>query len=274
MADVFISYAAEDRLSIEPLARSLASQGLSVFWDVKLPAGQTYRDVLSKELTASKCIVVAWSKHSVSSRWVIDEAERALELGRLVPITLDGTAPPLGFRQIHAARLINWGDDVSDPQYTSLVSSILSHTEAVDAPHVSQMATSRKEASLVVRYIEDASRLFLLFLTNVLCVLFHGWIFFVVYFAASRNLWIAAGVGLVIEAAILAITSMVDASKMPRSWIETDLEWLASNTIVLMMVIFCFLAWTEISFLAVVIFCLTFFPFSFMGNYIGRVRMG
>ena len=83
MADVFISYANQDRPFIERLAHSLASKDLSVFWDVKLSAGQTYREALSKELNESGCVVVAWSNHSVNSRWVIDEAERGLELGSL-----------------------------------------------------------------------------------------------------------------------------------------------------------------------------------------------
>jgi len=117
MADVFVSYASDDRKAIEPLARQLLAEGVTVFWDAHLVAGQTYRDVLAQELTAAKCVIVAWSKNSIHSRWVMDEAERGLELGCLLPISIDGSLPPLGFRQIQTAKMDGWRGDISDPRY-------------------------------------------------------------------------------------------------------------------------------------------------------------
>ena len=40
MADVFISYASEDRDRVRPLAEALLSRGFNVWWDRSLSAGQ------------------------------------------------------------------------------------------------------------------------------------------------------------------------------------------------------------------------------------------
>lgn len=42
MADIFLSYASEDRERIVPLARLLEGCGWSVFWDRKTPIGVTW----------------------------------------------------------------------------------------------------------------------------------------------------------------------------------------------------------------------------------------
>ena len=39
MADVFISYASEDRNRVRPLAEALQSRGFNVWWDRSLPPG-------------------------------------------------------------------------------------------------------------------------------------------------------------------------------------------------------------------------------------------
>ena len=56
-------------------------------------------------LESSAAVVVLWSATSVASHWVRDEAQRGRERGCLVPLTIDGTMAPLGFRQFqHALR--------------------------------------------------------------------------------------------------------------------------------------------------------------------------
>ena len=67
MADIFISYAKEDRSRIEPLAKALEEKGLSVFWDRNIPTGQTWREVIGEALESASLIIVAWSKSSVIS---------------------------------------------------------------------------------------------------------------------------------------------------------------------------------------------------------------
>jgi len=97
MADIFISYASEDRSRVEQLAKALEDQGWSVFWDRTIPAGKTWRQVIGEALETARSVIVAWSKTSVDSRWVQEEADRGLERNILIPILIDKLKPPLGF---------------------------------------------------------------------------------------------------------------------------------------------------------------------------------
>jgi hypothetical protein len=113
MADIFISYAREDRPAASALADALERCGWPVFWDREIAAGQRFDQVLTAELQAARCVIVLWSEAGVASHWVAEEAGAALERNRLVPARLQDVAPPLGFTRIHAADLIGWtgGDD-------------------------------------------------------------------------------------------------------------------------------------------------------------------
>lgn len=105
MADVFISYAREDEPRIGVLVRALESQGLSVWWDRQIPAGRTWREHIGAALGAARCVVVAWSTHSIGSHFVAEEADEGKQRQILVPVLIDPVLPPLGFRSIHAADL-------------------------------------------------------------------------------------------------------------------------------------------------------------------------
>ena len=64
MADIFISYANEDRESAAQLARTLETAGWRVWWDRRIPAGRTWRVVLEDALREMRCMVVLWSENS------------------------------------------------------------------------------------------------------------------------------------------------------------------------------------------------------------------
>jgi TolB-like protein/Tfp pilus assembly protein PilF len=53
-------------------------------------------------------VVVLWSRTSVDSHWVRDEATRGRDRSCLVPLTIDGTQPPLGFRQFQVIDFAKW----------------------------------------------------------------------------------------------------------------------------------------------------------------------
>lgn len=99
MADVFISYARADQAKVEKLAEALESSGYSLWWDRHLQGGSEYSKDIETAIAEAKAVIVAWSKASVESEWVRDEAAFARDANKLVPIQLDGTSPPLGYRQ-------------------------------------------------------------------------------------------------------------------------------------------------------------------------------
>lgn len=137
--DIFISYAREDRDRVRRIAEELARRGLDVWWDPRLRGGQDYRDAIESALKAARCVVVAWSRHSVDSDFVIDEAERGKQRGILLPVFLDeGISPPLGFGGTHAKDLSGWLADPSRQdqfdQFAEDLDDLLGRAPGVDAP--------------------------------------------------------------------------------------------------------------------------------------------
>jgi hypothetical protein len=49
--------------------------------------------------------VVVWSRTSIESAWVRDEADVGLRVGHLFPLSIEGAIPPLGFRQVQTLKL-------------------------------------------------------------------------------------------------------------------------------------------------------------------------
>ncbi len=102
MADVFISYAREDRSDAAAIAAALEGTGFTVWWDRKIQSGAEFSADIERELIAAKAVIVCWSENGAASRWVKDEAGFAADAGKLLALTLDGGPPPLGFRQFHS----------------------------------------------------------------------------------------------------------------------------------------------------------------------------
>jgi len=136
MADIFISYAREDLAWVEKLNRALEAQGYSVWWDRNLATGARYLKETETQLREARATVVVWSKVSIDSHWVADEAALARDLGRLVPISKDGTMPPLGFGQYQATDFSRWngGDGEPLPVLLKALAERTQHAEAGVAP--------------------------------------------------------------------------------------------------------------------------------------------
>ena len=124
MADIFISYAREDETRIKELVRALEEQGWSIFWDRRIPSGKSWESYIEQNLSDAKCVIVAWSHQSINSKWVKLEATDAEERGVIVPVLLDRVKPPLAFRDIQAADLVNWDPAQSSPEFEKLISDI------------------------------------------------------------------------------------------------------------------------------------------------------
>jgi hypothetical protein len=108
MASIFLSYAREDRVFAAHMARVLEEAGHNLWWDRRLDGGEEFSAEIEAALAGAQVIVVAWSAHSVKSRWVRDEASVGGDTGRLVPVAIDGALPPMGFRQFHTLDLRGW----------------------------------------------------------------------------------------------------------------------------------------------------------------------
>jgi len=115
MASIFLSYSREDSDLIASLAASLEQAGHDVWWDHDIVGGEEFSGVIERALEAAEVVVVAWTCASVKSPWVRDEAGHGRDTARLVPVTLDGCKPPLGFRQYQTIDLSNWNRRSTSP---------------------------------------------------------------------------------------------------------------------------------------------------------------
>jgi hypothetical protein len=124
MADVFLSYAREDRHRAAEVAAALTRRGRTVWWDRQLLPGDTFEQAIARQLAEARCVIVLWSRTSVASDWVRDEAGEARKARKLVPALIDDVSPPFGFRQYQSANLVAWTGNDSDPEFALLLQGV------------------------------------------------------------------------------------------------------------------------------------------------------
>jgi tetratricopeptide (TPR) repeat protein len=124
MAAIFLSYSRKDQERIRPLADALEGCGHDVWWDRHITGGDEFSGAIEQALESAQAVVVAWSAASVKSAWVRDEAGAGRDSGRLVPVTLDGCKPPLGFRQFHTIDLCEWTGRAGSPALQPVLDAI------------------------------------------------------------------------------------------------------------------------------------------------------
>lgn len=121
---VFLSYARDDRETVVRLEKALERTGYQALWDRELGGGLEWTRELERHLVNADCIVVVWSKDSVASDWVLQEARAACERGVCVPIMIDSTPPPSPFETIHAIDFMRWNGDPGAAEFELLVDAI------------------------------------------------------------------------------------------------------------------------------------------------------
>ena len=138
MSEIFLSYKSEDRPRAKIIAEALEQQGYSVWWDMTIPPGKTFDEVIEKALDSAKCVVVLWSRKSVLSDWVKEEASVAVKRRILLPVLIDDVKIPIGFKRIQAARLIDWQGTLPNPEFDLLLKSvteIVGQKEPLEVPN-------------------------------------------------------------------------------------------------------------------------------------------
>ncbi len=135
MSDLFLSYASEDRDRVKPLAEALQTRGHQVWWDRGLAAGDDFARVIGAALEKAKVVIVVWTPAAAASVWVRDEAARARDAGKLLPVMLVQTSIPLGFGAIQAEDFTRWNGGAEAAQVQLLNEAVMARLEGrnVDA---------------------------------------------------------------------------------------------------------------------------------------------
>ena len=132
---IFLSYSRADQKSALQIVRALEDAGYGVWWDGLLEGGERFSRTTEAALDGARAVVVLWSKTSAGSHWVHDEATRGRDSGRLVPLSLDGSLPPLGFGQFQSIDVSHaLGKPDSEPMRKFLHAVAVLHEGATPAP--------------------------------------------------------------------------------------------------------------------------------------------
>ena len=109
MAKLFLSYSRKDAAKAQRFCEWLEREGHDVWRDDDdISGGASFSSEIEKALEECDAVLVLWSADSVGSAWVRDEAGFGRDAGKLIPFSLDGTAPPLGFRQFQSIDVSGW----------------------------------------------------------------------------------------------------------------------------------------------------------------------
>jgi hypothetical protein len=124
VSDIFISYSSSDRGKAKALSEALVRKGRSTWWDRKIPLGKNYDEVIEQQLNAARCVVVLWSKESVTSDWVKTEAREGKQRGILIPALIENVKPPLEFRYMQTANLVEWNPTRRNPEFDNFLEEL------------------------------------------------------------------------------------------------------------------------------------------------------
>jgi endonuclease/exonuclease/phosphatase family metal-dependent hydrolase len=106
--------------------------------------GKTWRNYIEDELKKARCISVIWSKESIVSEWVIEEAEYGKKAKTpIVPAMIEDVDPPFGFGLLQAARLTGWRGNPEDPdfdRYLKALKKVLGEPKEVRPYNIEIMA--------------------------------------------------------------------------------------------------------------------------------------
>lgn len=148
---VFLSYARADQPFAQKLIAALESEGFRVWWDGLISGGHEFSEKIEQALSDADAVVVMWSDQSKRSQWVRDEAGYARDHNRLVPVTIDGSDAPLGFRQLNRINLKGWKGKASAAEFQQLCQSIaaLGSGPAIERPAYKRGATFSRRQALI-----------------------------------------------------------------------------------------------------------------------------
>ena len=124
MPDIFISYSRNDREKVRMVAEALEEVGFSVWWDPEIPPGESFADVIDRNLRGAKCVLVVWSQSSIISNWVQEEADDGMTRNALIPVMIDDIELPRGFKRLQTADLRNWKGDTKDPNWQLILGQV------------------------------------------------------------------------------------------------------------------------------------------------------
>src|SRR5690242_5230177 len=148
-ATLFLSYSRADETRARRLAQVLEKSGYEIWWDARIEGGAAYARSISEALDHADAVIVLWSARSVESDWVRDEAAQGRDRHRLIPLSLDGSEPPIGFRQYQVIDLSHWHGRSSSREMEAILRAIDTVTGNEPHPAPAQASPVSRRTALI-----------------------------------------------------------------------------------------------------------------------------
>ncbi|MFN4024937.1 MAG: TIR domain-containing protein [Hyphomonas sp.] len=156
MADIFISYARLDRERVAPLKQALDGLGLNSFFDIDgLDGGDTFPDVLDREVKNAKVVLGCWTPHALQRDWVKAECAIAHEQKTLVPLEFDPLGPidvPAAFFRLQRVNVSTWRGESKHDGWLSAIRAI---SRRLHRPDIYDRAQAAAALSASGRLVSD-----------------------------------------------------------------------------------------------------------------------
>lgn len=158
MADIFISYARLDRERVAPLKQALDGLGLNSFFDIDgLDGGDTFPDVLDREVKNAKVVLGCWTPHALQRDWVKAECAIAHEQKTLVPLEFDPLGPidvPAAFFRLQRVNVSTWRGESKHDGWLSAIRAI---SRRLHRPDIYDRAQAAAALSASGRLVSERS---------------------------------------------------------------------------------------------------------------------
>jgi len=125
MPDIIVSYDRDDVLQVTTVVEGLKTENIDFWWDQNIAPGEVWAQTIDDKLEDANRVLVNWSKHARSSLYVRGEALDALDRGKLLQVSLDGSRLPVPFNAIQTIFLDQWNGDRADSRWRGLINAIL-----------------------------------------------------------------------------------------------------------------------------------------------------
>jgi tetratricopeptide (TPR) repeat protein len=162
MASVFLSYDHDDAALSKPLINALEKAGHTVWFDRHIHGGAQYSRKIEQALDEADAVVVLWTPCSLESAWVRDEAAEGRDRGKLIPLSVGGVTPPIGFRQFQTIDLGAWKGRGKVPRLAELMEAIDSQAPRSASPAAVSPKIARDRPADAKPWLIGAAALILL----------------------------------------------------------------------------------------------------------------
>ncbi len=126
VADIFFSYAYEDKAKAELLAHALEQQDWTVGRVHSLvQTGELIVEAIEQAISKANCVILVWSNAASKSGWIIlNAAKIADQQKKLIPIRLDDSKLPAELEVFQTLDFANWNGEQTSAIFIRLINAI------------------------------------------------------------------------------------------------------------------------------------------------------